>query len=445
MARPFADMPVVSLSDRLFMSGQLSSELAGLAQEHGPIFRTPVQNAVTGSAEFVRMIGPEANRFVLHTHRDRFSHDRGWTPIIGESLGKGLLNMDEPEHGVHRRMWNPAFASACMALYLPVITQVVAERTAGWAARGEVDVFEEARAITFDAAAGALAGLMPGPEVDRLRELFFALLHGFDDREVTWEEYVAHIGQVRMELGGRLLTRIAERRRLPVEAQPRDVVAMIVHARDEHGQALDDMQVLAHLNILLVAGHETTTTLGAWVLYLLTQYPEYRQRIEAELAAVLGPGDAPLTMEAIRALKELDNFVREAGRLYPPVIQVPRGVVQDFEFAGYTVPAGAEVRLGIGPGHRLPGVFAHPDVFDPDRFAPPRDEEKRTPYGLITFGGGPRVCIGMHFAQVEVKALAAHVLRTYRLAPAAGARPVHAGGLTGVIPGGIHLRVTPRA
>src|SRR5439155_6142240 len=128
-----------------------------------------------------------------------------------------------------------------------------------------------------------------------------------------------------------------------------------------------------------------------------------------------------------------------------PVINVPRGVVRDFEFAGYSVPAGTQVRLALAAGHRLPHVFANPEAFDPDRFLPPREEDRRQPYALVTFGGGPRVCIGINFAQVEVKTLVAHVLPRYRLEPAEGQAPAHAGHWTATLPGGMWMRVTARS
>src|SRR5512132_2148716 len=114
---------------------------------------------------------------------------------------------------------------------------------------------------------------------------------------------------------------------------------------------------------------------------LETPYVECR-RVQAELAALHGDFEGRVPVEAIRSMKTLDNFIKEAGRLYPPVINVPRGVVKDFEFAGYRVPAGTAVRLALAASHRLPHVFANPDVFDPDRFAPPREEDKRSPYAL---------------------------------------------------------------
>ena len=442
MSKTMADLPVVEYDfDASVAGGTFPSVLARFAVEHGPIFRRVVPEEMYGS-ELIYMVGPEANRFVMHTQRHCFSHEQGWTPLIGEDFGRGLLNMDDPEHAVQRRLWNPAFSQAYMATYLPVMQQVITERTANWPERDEVDLYHEAREITFDIAAAALAGLSPGPEIDHVRGLFYELLHGYDPDRWDIEAFMAHRARVRAELVQTLLGMIAARRAAPAAQPPRDVVDLIVHAEDENGHILDDVQVLAHLNILLIAGHETTTTLAAWTLYLLAALPEHRTQIEAELAAL--PGDGPAGVESLRSARRLDWFIRETGRLYSPVINVPRGVVEPFDFGGYHIPAGVRMRLCLAAGHRLPGVFAEPERFDPDRFAPPREEDRRNQYALVTFGGGPRVCIGINFAQVEVRALVAHVLRNYCIEPIAGRPPIHSGYWTAEIRGDIKIRVTNR-
>jgi cytochrome P450 len=393
------------------------------------------------------MVGPDANKFVLQTHREHFSHDQGWTPIIGEFLGKGLLNMDDPEHAVHRKMMNPAFTIAYMARYLPIMHRVIAERTAEWARRGVVDIYEEARKITFDVAAEALVGFKTGAEVDLLRELFSVfLVDDFDPENETEEQFWQRVMGVQSELTAKLSIMIAARREATGEFQPTDTLAMLVRARDEQGRALSDAQILGHVNILLVAGHETSTSLSTWLLYLLATHPGYLARVRTELDALPGDAETPLTLDAIRGLHVLGNAVTEAGRLYPPAGNVPRGVLREFEFAGYTIPAGARVIYSIAASHRLPAVFADPERFDPDRFAPPREEDKRTPYGLVTFGGGPRICIGINFAQVEIKALAAHVLRAYTLEPLPGQDIAMAYySPTGTLDHGIRMRVRPRS
>ncbi|HEU5089823.1 MAG TPA: cytochrome P450 [Roseiflexaceae bacterium] len=442
MTKALADLPAVEWTGAEIMSGEFPRRLAEAAVRLGPIFKWVIRDN-WDAGEYVFMVGPEANRFVLHTGRTHFSHDQGWTPLIGDTLGKGLLNMDDPEHARHRKMWNPAFTAAAMESYVPVIQRVIAERTSRWPAADSVDVYAEAREITFDIAAAALGGFQPGAEIDRLRSLFYVILHGFDGTVEPWDTFENRFSSALEELRTTLLNLITQRRALPESEQPRDVVGMIVRARDDEGRALSDEQVLAHINILLVAGHETTTTLGAWVLYLLATHPNERRLVEAELVRLLGDTTQPTSVEALRSMKYLDAFIREAGRLYSPVINVPRGVLSDYEFGGYTIPAGTPVRLSLAGAHRLPGVFHEPEQFDPSRFLPPRDEERRTPYGLVTFGGGPRICIGINFAQIEVKALAAHVLRNYVL-EAAGPPSPHAGHWNASLPTGLRLRVRPR-
>jgi cytochrome P450 len=453
MSKSVHEAPTVEMTEAEMWSGDLPGVLARQAQALGAVTRRVASFGPNESFEAIYLVGPEANRFVLHTHREAFSHDKGWTPMIGEVLGRGLLNMDGAEWAWHRKMWNPAFTQAYMERYLPLMQRIIAQRTARWVERGEVDLYQEAREITFDVAASALAGVERGPESERMQQLFYTLIAGGPRMAVqTYDEYMREALGARAELDSLLLNLIAARRAQPADAG-HDVLGLIVHARDENGEALSDEQVLGHLNILLVAGHETTTVLSAFTLYLLATLPEQRARVEAELAALAsetqgtasGATDAALSVEAARQLKVLDNFVKETGRLHPPVFNVPRGVVEEVEFGGYTLPVGTNVRLGLAACHRLPDVFANPDRFDPDRFAPPREEDKKTPYGLVTFGGGPRSCIGVNFANIEVKALAAHVLRHYRMAFAGDQPPLQVGFTATVIPNGVPMRILPRA
>lgn len=409
-----------------------------LARSHelGPIFR----QVWPDGGQVVYLVGPEANKFVMQSHREHFSHDLGWTPNIGELFGKGLLNMDPPEHDLHRKLMNPAFTIAYMSRYLPVMNRLVAERIADWAQRGEVDLFVETRKITFDVAAETLVGFRTGPEVDQLRELFFAMLNN-DASFSSEEEYWRTMSSVRGQLVSRLVAMIEQRRGIP-EDDRSDILAMLVNARDEEGQSFSTEQILAHVNILLVAGHETTTTLSAWLLYLLATHPAALTAVRAELDTL---PEGELTLDTVRALKQLGYAAQEAGRMMPPVAMVPRGVLKEVAFGGYLLPAGTYVLLVIGAPHWDPAYFAGPTRFDPQRFAPPREEDKQTPYALATFGGGPRICIGVNFARVEVSAMAAAILRRYTLTPVAPneVRQVYP-GLLGQPERGIRVRVTPR-
>ena len=427
------DLPYVTLPDDY--RADAGPFLARMYEQHGPIFRA----ATMWGDNVVYLVGPEANRFVLSSNRLKFSHHLGWGRMLGviDMFGDGLLTMDGAQHDQHRRMMNPAFTIGYMDRYLPLMQRIIRERVAGWADRGEIDIYEETRKITFDVAAEALTGLRVGAEVDRFRELFTQMLNlGMVAADSV--DYDQRLDRLQAELYSLLLPKIHERRRSPTD----DILGMLVRARDDAGRALSDEQLIAHTNILLVAGHETSTSLSAWLLYLLAQHPGYLRRVLDEQAALLAPGADP-TLDDIKRMKTLENALSEAERMYPPVANGPRGVVEDFEFDGYLVPAGTFVFYSIAASHLIPGIFAAPERFDPDRFAPPREEHKCMPYALVGFGGGPRICIGINFAQVEIKAMVSHILRRYRLEIVPGQQIVQFYRATGMPLNGIRMRVSP--
>ncbi|HZC05781.1 MAG TPA: cytochrome P450 [Ktedonobacterales bacterium] len=431
--KPFEQIPLVELPDDY--QTRTGPFLAEMYRKHGPIFR-----ASNFNMDIVYLVGPEANRFVLLSDRLKFSHHEGWGKLFSVSylFGDGLLSMDGPEHDAHRRIMNPAFAISYMDRYVPLMNRIIRERIATWGERGEVDVYEEARKITFDVAAEALTGLRAGPEVDRFREVFSQMLM-LGMMVSSQQEWDTRMTALRAELDSLIRPKIAARRAHPTD----DILGLLVTAKDSSGQPLSDERIIAHANILLVAGHETSTSLASWLLYQLTQQTEITQRVLDEQLALVGPTAEP-TLDDIKRMKYLDLVLLEAERVYPPVSNGPRGVVEDFEFAGYHVPAGTYAFYSIAASHLLPEVFAQPEVFDPERFAPPREEHKRTPYGLVGFGGGPRVCIGINFAKVEIKALVSQALRRYELEAVPDQTLVQFYRVTAVPLYGIRLRVRER-
>ena len=438
MANSLGDLPIIPDPDQ--NTGDLPSVLAAHAQALGLLFRSTVAVGPAAGRDILYMVGPDANRFVLHTHRAAFSHKLGWDQVFGKMLGQGLLNMDDPDHATQRKLWNPAFTTTAMEHYLPIIQDLVTAHTARWT--GIVDVYAAARALTFDIAATTLAGIPPGPRIDRLRELFYTLVGGTIDALRNYDLYLQRALPARAELIETLLGIIATRRTWSADPPPQDVLGLIVQMASATG--MSDGQILGHLNILLVAGHETTTMLAAWVLYYLARLPEQQQQVITELDTVLG--GAPPTVAALRRLKVLDNFIREAGRLHAPILVVPRVTTHSLEFGGYTIPPSTQICLALAATHRLPTIFANPDHFDPTRFLPPRAEDQQTPYSLVTFGGGPRICLGVNFATVEVKVLVAQVLRTLHLdlAVANMPPPRQTGFFATLVPDGIFLRISPR-
>ena len=120
---------------------------------------------------------------------------------------------------------------------------------------------------------------------------------------------------------------------------------------------------------------------------------------------------APRT-SALRESPLLENGIKEALRLHPPLIVLMRKVVQDFHYKGFTVPAGDLVAVSPALSNRMPECFPDPDVYDPDRYAPGREEDKRL-FAWTPFGAGRHRCVGAAFAMMQLKAIFQNLLRGY--------------------------------
>ena len=124
-------------------------------------------------------------------------------------------------------------------------------------------------------------------------------------------------------------------------------------------------------------------------------------------------GNEPLKLSHLSQFTQLNNVLKEIERLYPPVLGFSRGVVKDIEYNGYKIPAGWYIIVPAMLTHRLEEIYANPHSFDPDRFASPREEDKKHPLALVGFGIGNHSCLGREFAKMEMKIILSTILRNY--------------------------------
>lgn len=207
---------------------------------------------------------------------------------------------------------------------------------------------------------------------------------------------------------------IGERRRRGAQPEPQDMLAALMSARYADGSALTDEVIAGLIVALIFAGQHTSAAHGAWAGALLLAHPQWyrRARAEQDQFAARSP---ELTPANLRQMTVLDQCFKEAERMFPPLPVVMRVTMSDFVHDGYTVPKGALVFISPGASHRRPDVFRDPDDYCPARFGPGREEDRRTPYGLIGFGGGQHACTGLAFAQQQLKIIWSLLLRRFDL------------------------------
>jgi len=338
------------------------------------------------------------------------------------SLGNGLLTSEDEFWLRQRRIAQPAFHRQRIAALASVMAQAARDAAAQWqtiaSAGRAVDIAEEMMRLTRTVVLRALLGADLGPlgaKVDEawivmnqhIGESFWSL--GFTDMLPTSK--VRRFQAARSVLRGAVDHVISQRRSHPSDSA--DLLSMLLSARDEEtGEAMTDEQLRVEVTTFLLAGQETTSLALTWTWYLLSQHPDARRRLEAEVDAVLQ--GRPPEYGDLANLPYTRMVIDEAMRLYPPAWGFSRQALADDELGGFHLPRGWLAFVIPYVLHRLPAFWQAPETFDPDRFLPERGAD-RPKFVYLPFGAGPRQCIGNQFALVETHIILATLAQGYRL------------------------------
>lgn len=420
---------------RRVADGPRGYPLVGVLPE---MWRAPLRllmTAALGYGDVVRLrMGPRVA--YLLTHPDHIKHVlqenyrnypksvmyRKLYPLVG----RGLLTSEGDFWRRQRRLIQPGFQRERLAAFVPVMTDTTEAMLARWKAYADsgqpLDVAAEMMRLALAIVGRTLFSTDVSGEAEAVREaLTFALAR--IDRRVTalvsWPERLPTPANRRFQRAIRTLDdivyRMIDERRRRADG-PADLLSMLVGARggadDGAAEGMTDTQLRDEVMTLMLAGHETTANALAWTWYLLSTHPGVQRRMGSELAEVLG-GRAP-TYEDLPKLSYTTRVIQESMRLYPPVWIIDRNAVEDDEIDGYPIPAGAFVILSPYVTHRLPSLWENPEGFDPERFGE-EPSAGRPRFAYFPFGGGPRLCIGNHFAMMETQLVVATVAQRYRL------------------------------
>jgi cytochrome P450 len=197
----------------------------------------------------------------------------------------------------------------------------------------------------------------------------------------------------------------------PAYKAPHDLLTLLLEARDpETGIGLDEEELRANIITFIGAGHETTANALTWSLYLLSQAPDWRARLEAEADREIGTGGDDTLADR---LVETRAVLEEAMRLYPPAATLTREAIEPDILVGRRIKRGMRVVVSPYLVHRHRLLWRDPDLFMPERFLA-EAREKIDRFAYIPFGAGPRVCVGASFALQEAQIVLAHLIQAFR-------------------------------
>lgn len=406
----------------LITEGSPLGPLKVMAKHLGRFFQIPIP----GFRPFV-VFGPEANRKVLVTERDKLLW-RNTDPVT-DLLRRGVLVTDGKEHDHYRELMEPPLHPSRLASYTQIMIEQTDRVSSTWRQGEIVDMLVESRKIALLI---IMQTLFSKDVWDDLTQLWKPILKTIQyispGMWILWRRlprlgYTKHLRALDEYLYGIIAERRKHSPETP-EASKEGSPDLLQHLIDA---GLSDDVIRDQMLTMLIAGHDTSTALLAWTFALLGQNPD----IHAQLVEELDTREKSVL---------LDQVIKESLRLYPPIHIGNRRVAKDMEFTDGDIPAGERMFYSIYLTHRDPSLWENAEEFCPERHARGR---KTPPFSYIPFGGGPRACIGAAFGQAEGRLIMARLLKTHTFEFTNHKIHAHMGATLEPRPG-VRMKVTKR-
>jgi cytochrome P450 len=367
----------------------------------------------------VLIASPQGARDVLGRNDEIADRGGATTAIqLRRLMGGNLLVLPHDQWLPRRRTLQPMFTKRHVPSYAGHMATAAQTVVADWRDGATVDLDAECRALTMRALGRSVLGMDLDARAETVGPALRTALSWVTDRAtrpVNLPQWVPTPGQQRARRANAALHQLAAEILAAVRADSsRDapLVRALITAADPHtGQPLSDDDICNELVLFILAGHDTTSTTLAYSLWALGHHPDIQDRVFDEVDAL---GERPLTPDDVPRLGHTVRVLHEALRLCPPAAGTPRLLKKDLAVAGYRLEAGTMAVVSFYAMHRDPALWDDPLAFDPDRFLPERSQG-RSRWQYLPFGGGPRSCIGDHFAMLEATLALATVVRAARI------------------------------
>ena len=363
---------------------------------------------------------PQAIKEIFTASPNKFDSGKG-NQLLASLLGEqSLLLLDGASHQRHRKLLTPPFHGDRMKSYGNLICEITEQVIGDWKIGEPFAVRNSMQEISLEVILQAVFGLNQGERYKEIKQLIVSILDIFGS---PLQGMIVFIPFLQKDLGAwspwgkflRLQKRVDEllyaeiqKRRDNPDTSGKDILSLMVAARDEEGQPMTDQEIHDELVALLIAGHETTASALTWLFYWIHHLPEVQEKLLAELNEF----DINQDLSVITKLPYLNGVCAETLRLYPiSIVAFPRITKATIEIMGYEYPPETQLIPCIYLIHHNEDLYPQSKKFKPERFI----EKQYSSYEYLPFGGGNRRCIGMAFALFEMKLVVTTVLKNLEL------------------------------
>ncbi|MGX9791827.1 cytochrome P450 [Mycobacterium sp. MMS18-G62] len=362
----------------------------------------------------VAVTSPQGIRDVVSVRDGSVDKTSAVSAELGRLLGENLFVLPHQEWLPRRRTLQPVFTRQQVRKFGGHMAEAAHKVCATWRDGATIDLDAQCRTLTLRALGRSVLGLdLDERSADIAEPLRIATSYavGRALRPLRAPSWMPTPARRRARAAAAAIRELADEIVRECRADPTKdaplVQALIAATDPETGKSLSDSEIRDELVIFLFAGHDTTATTLTYALWELGRHRELQDRVAAEVAEL---GDRELTPDDVPRLGYTVQVLHEALRLCPPGPTGTRMTMADIEVDGYRVPAGTMVAFGRMSVQTDPSLWNDPLAFDPDRFSA-EGSQGRDRWQYVPFGGGPRSCIGDHFAMLEATLALATIVR----------------------------------
>lgn len=357
--------------------------------------------------------------YVLQKNQKNYTKSKIQTVDLVKYVGRGLLTSEGELWKRQRQLIQPAFHKSQLANLMGKVQQAIQSEYRHIQPGKSMDIFPVFNDLAFQTVVKSVFSSAASTEdINKLqfiteaaqkmlvRELRQPYLGWWFKASGTIEKHLQLTREARQ-----ILKNIVNTRRKSQERHD-DLLDMLLEARYEDGNFMDEEQLIDEILILFTAGHETTSNALTFTFQLLAMHPEWQEKIYDESSKI--SADADDVMHVVISSKVCQQVIEESMRLYPPVYFIDRVNIEEDMFNNMIFMKDSNLLFSIYEIHRHPELWDRPDDFLPNRF---NEGSRKFSSQYFPFGAGPRKCIGNNFAMFEMILAVTELIRNYKIYP----------------------------
>ncbi|XP_030449991.1 beta-amyrin 28-monooxygenase-like [Syzygium oleosum] len=369
-----------------------------MSKYNSPVFKTSVLGE-----PMVILCGPAGNKFLFSNEGKKVA--LWWPSSVRKLMGRCLVAKAGVEARSDKKLLMSFFNPEALMRSVQVIDEVTkAHLRTHWKGKDQLEAYSTLKQHTFDLACRLFMSITDPQLISRLAEHFHVFLRGVIDFPINVPGTKFYRAKKAADSIRKELRVLVKQRRMELEkkmASPsQDLMSHLIANGDENGKLMPEVEIINNMLNLLFAGHDTSTSTLVLIIKYLSELPHVFEKFIAEqreIAASKARGEL-LWWEDLQKMRYSWNVISEVMRMSAPVFGSFRQALVDFTYEGYTIPKGWKLHWSACVTHKDPNSYPRTLTFDESRF----EGSGPAPYSFVPFGGGPRMCLGLEFARVEL-------------------------------------------